>query len=95
MSAICGGGPFSRRVGFCPVCKARRRFVTQHVFGGYGSNCWCGGCGSLWQDLEPRRSRQGKRDMARGRAIVKREWPAARRFRIVLDELLQTGDRDA
>lgn len=85
-SAICGGGTWGRGLFCCPVCKARRRGLFRLVFGGYGSDHLCGGCGTRWSDGEV--TRPSKREAERNRALVRAEWPNAPAWRDMREAIL-------
>lgn len=92
MSALCGGsGEWARIMAVCPFCKARRRGLVALVFGGYGANAICGGCGSFFSDGEGRWGTSARANDEREErlAFVRGRWPEARHHRVVLREVLQ------
>jgi hypothetical protein len=85
--AICGGGEWGRGVFYCPVCGGRRRGLDRLVFGGYGSDHVCGGCGTWWSAGEIARST--KQQAKRSKELVKAQWPKSRDWRTVSREALR------
>jgi len=85
--AICGGGTWGRGMFHCPFCGGRRRGLQRLVFGGYGSDSVCGGCGAWFSGGEGRKP--GKREGARNRGLVKATWPRVRGWRVVFRETLE------
>lgn len=86
---VCGGAcEWGRGVFRCPFCAGRRRGIMALVFGGYGSEGVCGGCGSRFHDGEGRFEGNHARAEAQ-RARVRVLWRVARPWRVILRESLR------
>lgn len=89
MSSLCGGsGEWGRGLFKCPFCLERRRGLMALVYGGYGSNAVCGGCGSRFSDGEGRFESNHER-AEEGRAFVRETWKRARPWRAITREVYE------
>ena len=75
---ICGpGAEWGRTMINCPYCKDVVKALERPVFGGYGADVVCGGCGSKFYDGEGVFEKDGAVAMD-NIAFVAEEWPKAR-----------------